>query len=66
MAIHSVHDAQRLGITTIYQEMNLVPELTIAQNIFLGREPKDPRWLKTAVDRRARDPRPILDSSASA
>lgn len=32
--------AQELGIATIYQEFNLIPELTVAQNIFLGREPK--------------------------
>ena len=37
--IGSVHRAQALGISTIYQEFNLVPELTVAQNIFLGREP---------------------------
>ncbi len=37
--IGSVHKAQTLGISTIYQEFNLVPELTVAQNIFLGREP---------------------------
>ncbi|HEY3411682.1 MAG TPA: sugar ABC transporter ATP-binding protein [Armatimonadota bacterium] len=32
--------AQELGIAIIYQEFNLVPHLTIAENIFLGREPK--------------------------
>lgn len=32
-------DAIRLGIATIYQELNLIPNLTVAQNIFLGREP---------------------------
>ena len=31
-------EAQELGISTIYQEFNLVPELTVAENIFLGRE----------------------------
>ena len=31
--------AQRLGISAIYQEFNLVPQLSAAQNIFLGREP---------------------------
>jgi len=33
------HQAQRLGIVTIYQEFNLVPSLTIAENVFIGREP---------------------------
>jgi simple sugar transport system ATP-binding protein len=32
--------AQRLGISTVYQEVNLLPNLSVAQNIFLGREPK--------------------------
>jgi len=31
-------DAQRLGISTVYQEVNLCPNLTVAENIFLGRE----------------------------
>src|SRR5215213_2479028 len=33
------HQAQALGIVTIYQEFNLVPSLTIAENVFIGREP---------------------------
>jgi ABC-type sugar transport system ATPase subunit len=33
-------DAQLTGISTIYQEFNLLPERTVAQNIFLGREPR--------------------------
>jgi len=32
------HDAQRAGVAVIYQEFNLVPGLTAAENIFLGRE----------------------------
>lgn len=31
--------AQRLGISTVYQEFNLIPELDAGQNIFLGKEP---------------------------
>jgi len=31
--------AQNMGISIIYQEFNLLPERTVAQNIFLGREP---------------------------
>ncbi|MBB1603556.1 sugar ABC transporter ATP-binding protein [Variovorax sp. UMC13] len=33
-------DAQRLGIAVIFQEFTLVPYLSVAQNIFLGREPR--------------------------
>ncbi len=36
--ISSTRDALNLGISTVYQELNLVPEMTIAENIFLGRE----------------------------
>jgi ribose transport system ATP-binding protein len=32
------HDAQRHGISIIYQEFNLLPELTVLENVYLGRE----------------------------
>jgi len=38
--IETPHRAQLLGIVTIYQEFNLVSSLTIAENIFIGREPQ--------------------------
>ena len=37
--IHSSHDAQALNISTIYQELNLTEQLTVAENIFMGRQP---------------------------
>ncbi|AHI01109.1 sugar ABC transporter ATP-binding protein [Kutzneria viridogrisea] len=33
--------AQQAGISTVYQEVNLVPQLSVAQNLFLGREPRN-------------------------
>jgi galactofuranose transport system ATP-binding protein len=36
----SPHAAQLAGLSTIYQEVNLVPYRTVAENVFLGREPK--------------------------
>ncbi|MGW6060555.1 sugar ABC transporter ATP-binding protein [Streptomyces sp. NPDC055189] len=33
-------DAQHAGISTIYQEVNLVPLMSVARNLFLGREPR--------------------------
>jgi ribose transport system ATP-binding protein len=42
-------DAQRAGIAMIHQELDLVPDLSVAENIFLGREPRT--RLRT-VDRR--------------
>lgn len=35
----SPHQAQQLGISTVYQEVNLCPNLSVAENIFIGREP---------------------------
>jgi galactofuranose transport system ATP-binding protein len=35
----SPHHAQILGISTVYQEVNLCPNLSVAENIMLGREP---------------------------
>ncbi len=32
--------AQQLGISMIHQELNLMPHLTLAQNVFVGREPR--------------------------
>jgi ABC-type sugar transport system ATPase subunit len=39
VTIESPHEAQELGITIIYQEFNLMPNLTVAENVFIGREP---------------------------
>jgi ribose transport system ATP-binding protein len=36
--IRSPHEAQGIGISTIYQELALVPHLSVAENIFLNRE----------------------------
>ncbi|MGL4649443.1 MAG: sugar ABC transporter ATP-binding protein, partial [Caldilineaceae bacterium] len=36
----SPHSAQMLGISTVYQEVNLCPNLSVAENILLGREPR--------------------------
>ena len=32
-------EAQRAGVTMVHQELNLIPQLNVAENIFLGREP---------------------------
>ncbi|MBR4333826.1 MAG: sugar ABC transporter ATP-binding protein [Clostridia bacterium] len=36
---HSTLDAQKNGISTVYQEVNLCPNLSVAENLFIGREP---------------------------
>ncbi|MEU1697982.1 sugar ABC transporter ATP-binding protein [Streptomyces pseudogriseolus] len=38
--ISGAQDSEKLGIASIYQEFNLVPDLTVAENIFLGRQPR--------------------------
>jgi inositol transport system ATP-binding protein len=49
------HDAQRLGIVTIYQEFTLAPNMTVAENVFIGREPgRKPfvSWRRMAAETR--------------
>jgi len=58
------HDAQLLGISTVYQEVNLCPNLSVAENIFAGRYPRRggrglwridwPRMARLAKERLAR------------
>ena len=38
---HNIHDSEELGIVIIHQELALIPELTIAENMFLGNERKN-------------------------
>ncbi|MDH7601490.1 MAG: sugar ABC transporter ATP-binding protein [Armatimonadota bacterium] len=51
VSIKGVRDAIELGISVIYQELNLAPNLDVASNIFLGREPR--KKLLGIVDKRA-------------
>jgi simple sugar transport system ATP-binding protein len=44
ISIHSPQDAQNNGISTVYQEITLCPNLTVAENMFIGRE--DGAWIK--------------------
>lgn len=45
--LNGPRSALNLGISIIHQELNLMPHLTVAQNIFIGKEPKKhlPFWL---------------------
>ncbi len=40
VSIRSPLHAQQVGISTVYQEVNLCPNLSVAENIFIGREPR--------------------------
>ena len=50
-----------LGVSVIYQDLNLVPQLTVTENIFLGHEPRTPRGTidTKLMTRRARQ---LIDS----
>ena len=56
VAFHNTREAQESGIAMIHQELNLVAELTVYENIFLGREHKtrlgtlDRRAMRAAAD----------------
>ena len=45
VSIRSTRDAMDLGIETIHQDTSLAPDLSIARNLFLGREPVNLKWL---------------------
>jgi simple sugar transport system ATP-binding protein len=52
----SPRDAERAGISTVYQEVNLIPSLSVAENIGLGRQPGRWGFLNwRALRRHARD-----------
>ncbi|MFL6071883.1 MAG: sugar ABC transporter ATP-binding protein [Mycobacteriales bacterium] len=55
VSIHSPRDATRHGIAMIHQELNLVPELSVADNLFLGQERRTRRGTlhRKAMDTRA-------------
>lgn len=52
----SPQDAIDLGISTVYQEVNLCPNLTVAENIFVGRQPMRHRQIDwKEINRRAKE-----------
>ena len=44
--IRNTHDSKKQGIGIIYQEFSLVPDLSVAENIFLSQLGKDGSWMK--------------------
>jgi ABC-type sugar transport system ATPase subunit len=51
VAIRSPQDAQKAGISTVYQEITLCPNLTVAENMYIGRsEYKSVKWKKMYSD----------------
>lgn len=58
--IHSIHESQALGVAFIHQELALEPYMTIAENIFLGREIKNSLGM-VSKDKMAEAARPFLE-----
>ncbi len=53
---HSTQQAQASGVSTIFQEINLVPYRSVAENIFMGREPRRLGFIDWAtMNKRARE-----------
>src|SRR5262249_59311085 len=52
VVIRQPHDALQRGIAVIYQEFNLIPSLTVAENLFLGRELSRLGWVRRAEEKR--------------
>ncbi|MCC6314105.1 MAG: sugar ABC transporter ATP-binding protein [Thermomicrobiales bacterium] len=48
VTLHNPRQAQDLGVSIIYQEFNLMPNLTVAENIFVGREPNRGGFVRRA------------------
>ena len=59
--LRSPADARRLGIAVIFQEFSLVPYLDVAQNIFLGREPRGRLPGTVDIPKMHADARRLLD-----
>ena len=58
----SPEEAQKFGISTVYQEINLLPALSVAENIFIGREPTSYGRINwRTVNRRAKEAIKKLD-----
>ena len=56
IAPRSPLEAQRLGIAAIYQEVNLVPHMSVAENLYLGRQPGRGGWIAwRALHRKAEE-----------
>lgn len=58
IAPRRTEDAQALGIRTVYQEVNLCTNLSVAENICAGRFPANPCWVGAASTGPPSTPRP--------
>jgi ribose transport system ATP-binding protein len=59
--VSSPNEAQNLGISIIHQELNLMPHLTVAENIFIGREPRRKSRIFLNNSKLIKDAQSLLD-----
>ena len=60
IVLRSPRMARESGISTVYQEMTMLPELTVGENIFLSREPRT-RWGLVDFERLYRDATALIE-----
>ena len=58
---HTPSDAQKAGISTLFQEIQEIPEMTVAENIFLGREPVIPNMLLVDKKKLMKDAKQLVE-----
>jgi len=61
LTLHGPVDALKAGISMIYQELNIIPEMTVLENMYLGRELLGPSGMMDHA-RMARQARAFLDA----
>ena len=59
VSLHSVHDARELGISAVFQDFSLIPQMAVEENLFLGAEPRKGGFLNRRKSRE--QAREILD-----
>jgi ribose transport system ATP-binding protein len=53
VAFHGPGAARRLGVSMVHQEFALAPDLSVAENLFIGDEPGRGGWISRSAERRA-------------
>ncbi|MBL8762865.1 MAG: sugar ABC transporter ATP-binding protein [Phycisphaerae bacterium] len=51
VTLHGLADAEHAGISTVFQEIDLIPTMSVADNLILGREPTRAGWIRARASR---------------
>jgi len=64
VTFHSTHEAEKAGISVVFQELSLVPNLSVAENVFANRQPVGPIGLidQGAMYRKTKDLLDLFDA----